>query len=127
MNGRTPQERKEWRKINYGLLAMVVLLVGSALSPVVENVVGWVVVVVLVAAVVRLAWPYTVTEWRKDRALIREVGQWGDPNTPILLIAPDGTESIIGPNDETYPQARIERDRAQHAAQAPARRELGGE
>ena len=103
-------KRKEQRAINYGTAVFAVALTASALSPVVEMVVGWAVVVVLVLLGIRWAWPYTVGEWLKDRALVREVGRWDDPTTlPILLVNPDGTETVIGPNDAAYPAAAVQR------------------
>ena len=58
---------------------------------------------------IRWWWPHTIGEWRKDRALVDEVGEWDDPRTPVLLVNPDGTEAIIKYGDAAYPRALVTR------------------
>jgi hypothetical protein len=114
-------KRKDRRLVDAGLLILTLLLIASALSTVVENAVGIIVVIIVVAAVIRGVWPHTVGEWRKDRALIDEVGPL-DGLPPITLIGLDGRESIIKYGSDAYPAARVARDRAQAEAAALARR-----
>lgn len=104
--------RRQYRVINIAIGIFLVAVLASVASPMIENIVGVIVTVVLVLLVIRGLWPHTVGEWRKDRALVREVGAWDDPRTPILVIGLDGKESIIRPNDSGYPAALMQREHA---------------
>jgi hypothetical protein len=51
------------------------------------------------------------------------MGEWDDPNTPILLVGPDGTESIIKFGDKAYPTALVTQAQQARAAELARRNE----
>ena len=122
MSSSTPARRKTMRMIDIGLVIFVIVVLASILSPTISMIVGTLVWGSVALAVVRFAWPHTIGEWRKDRALIREIGPLDGP-PPILLINSDGSETIIKSTDPAYPAEKV---RQAEAAATLARRPRQG-
>jgi hypothetical protein len=93
------------KALDLGLAVFVVTSVLAALSRPVENAIGLVVVAAILLVLAREFYDLVIVEWRKDRALVRELGGLTGP-PPILLQDDPDTKPIVIPfGDPRYPAA----------------------